>query len=161
MKTLVVGDIQGCFAEFEELLDRSSPDRIIAVGDLVDRGPDSPAVLEYFRSNPFAGSVMGNHEWKHIHTFLSKQNPSGSVRSVRKQIGEQKYPDAIAYMESLPSYLELDQAIIAHAFWEPGVPLNKQRQDVLVGIASGEAYMREICNRPWWELYDGPKPLIV
>lgn len=55
-RTLIVGDIHGCWDEFRALLDAARigpPDRIVAVGDLCDRGPA-------------ASSVMGNHEWKHV-----------------------------------------------------------------------------------------------
>jgi len=43
MKRLIVGDIHGCYEEFASLLDKAgwSPgDEIIALGDIVDRGPD-------------------------------------------------------------------------------------------------------------------------
>ena len=161
MKTLVVGDIQGCFTELRELLQLTVPDRIVAVGDLVNRGPDSPEVLKFFRSSPEAESVMGNHEWKHIHSYHTGVRSTLPVELVREQIGEEAYAGAIQYMEGLPPFLELSEAIVIHAFWEPGVPLDQQRRDVLVGIASGEAYVRQLCNRPWWELYDGDKPLIA
>jgi Calcineurin-like phosphoesterase len=161
MKTLVVGDIQGCFTEFQELLQMALPDRIIAVGDLVDRGPESPAVLEFFRSRSTAQSVMGNHEWKHIRAYRAKTASAPAVEIVRKQIGEGGYGEAIRFMETLPPFLDLPEALVVHAFWEPGVRLHQQRRDVLVGVASGEAYIRQLDNRPWWELYDGDKPLIV
>jgi serine/threonine protein phosphatase 1 len=104
---------------------------------------------------------MGNHEWKHIHSYKSDRPASQAVQAARKQIGEKNYPQAIEYMEALPEFLKLDEATVVHAFWEPGVPLRKQRRDVLIGITSGESYITEICKKPWWELYDGDKPLIV
>lgn len=61
----LVGDVQGCAAEFAELLEtvRFDPERdeIFCVGDLVDRGPDSLATLRLWRD---AGgrSVLGNHD---------------------------------------------------------------------------------------------------
>jgi serine/threonine protein phosphatase 1 len=161
MKTVVIGDIQGCYQELEELLDRVGPDQIVAVGDLVDRGPDSAAVLDFFKTSSNARSVMGNHEWKHIHSYHSKVAGSQAVQAARKQIGEKSYSRAIHFMEKLPPFLDLGDALVAHAFWEPGVPLRKQRRDVLIGIASGESHIHEICKQPWWELYDGAKPLIV
>ena len=51
MKTFVIGDIHGCFAELQDLLDKAGiaeGDHIIALGDIVDRGPDTPQVLEFF-----------------------------------------------------------------------------------------------------------------
>ena len=161
MKTLVVGDIQGCFAEFQELLQLTSPDKIVAVGDLIDRGPDSLSVLIFFKNSLISQSVMGNHEWKHIQAFETGTTTSFAVESARNQIGPELYPEAVQYMKKLPTYIDLPEATVIHAFWEPHVPLHEQRADVLVGIASGEEYMQKVCDRPWWELYDGDKPLIV
>jgi predicted phosphodiesterase len=48
MKTLIVGDIHGCYLEFQELLARSGiakSDEIIALGDIVDRGPETPLAM--------------------------------------------------------------------------------------------------------------------
>ncbi len=70
VKTLIVGDIHGCWSEFQSLLDRAAlgtDDQIISIGDMVDRGPESPRVLEFFRDTPNARAIMGNHEMKHIH----------------------------------------------------------------------------------------------
>ena len=80
----VIGDVHGCRAELEQLLDElgyaldrdaagrpvnaAHPDRrAVFVGDLVDRGPDSPGVLRLVMGMVAAGtalSVPGNHEDK-------------------------------------------------------------------------------------------------
>lgn len=68
-RCIVIGDIHGCCDELLELLDTISPnrdDQIIALGDLVDRGPATEQVLEFFRDRPLARSIMGNHERKHL-----------------------------------------------------------------------------------------------
>jgi len=73
MKRLIIGDIHGCYSEFQELLSKaglSEEDEIIATGDIIDRGPDSPKLLNYFNNHPNAYSVMGNHEHKHILSLL-------------------------------------------------------------------------------------------
>ncbi|MCI0601532.1 serine/threonine protein phosphatase [bacterium] len=164
MKRLIVGDIQGCFEELKELLDRSgisSDDEIISVGDMVDRGPDSPGVIQFFQKQAHARSVMGNHERKHIRSYYGEINPSISQVISRSQIGEANYPAAVAYMETLPIYLDLPELLVVHAFYEPGVPLSEQKEEVLVGIMSGQAYITRQYQENWWELYDGPKPLFV
>ena len=48
-------------------------DRIIAVGDLVNRGPASEKVLQFFRDTARASSLMGNHERKHIRSAQGKK----------------------------------------------------------------------------------------
>jgi serine/threonine protein phosphatase 1 len=163
-KTLVVGDIQGCFVEFLELLELAQiteKDQIVAVGDLVDRGPDSPGVIKFFQRNPQASTVMGNHERKHIRWFHGKASPAVSQEIARAQFGEAAYKEAIEYMKSLPAFIELDEAIVVHGFWEPRVPLKDQKEEVLTGVSRGERYIQSLSPKPWWELYDGPKPLIA
>ncbi|MBX3705046.1 MAG: symmetrical bis(5'-nucleosyl)-tetraphosphatase [Pseudomonadales bacterium] len=67
MATWAIGDIQGCYDEFAELLDvvRFEPahDRLWLVGDLVNRGPRSLDVLRRVRAlGPAALTVLGNHD---------------------------------------------------------------------------------------------------
>ncbi len=66
MKTIVIGDIHGCIKEFNELLeavDYQQEDRLVLLGDLIDRGPDPAAVVR--RAHELrAECVMGNHEEK-------------------------------------------------------------------------------------------------
>ncbi len=126
MKRLIIGDIQGCYTELLELVDKSgvsSDDEIIALGDLVDRGPDSQQVLEFFLTHPNARSIMGNHERKHVRSFRGEVRPALSQQITRRQIGEARYPEAISQMAVLPHYLELPEAILVHAFFEPHVLL--------------------------------------
>jgi bis(5'-nucleosyl)-tetraphosphatase (symmetrical) len=67
MATYAVGDIHGCFETFQALLSRLrfSPeqDRLWLVGDLVNRGPDSQAVLQWVRRHERRTTVvLGNHD---------------------------------------------------------------------------------------------------
>ncbi len=61
----VVGDIHGHFELFEQLLEQidfdDQLDRILSVGDSIDRGPDSELAMEYYEK-PWFYSVIGNHE---------------------------------------------------------------------------------------------------
>lgn len=164
MKRLIIGDIQGCYTEFQALLDKAgvgSDDAIIALGDMVDRGPDSPGVLAFFMTRANAQSLMGNHERKHVRSFRGEIPPALSQRITRWQCGEAQYPAVVAYMATLPRFLELPEAILVHACFEPHVPLAQQHEAVMVGGRRGEEYLKQRYNAPWYELYDGQKPIIV
>lgn len=132
MPTLIIGDLHGCAAELLDLLDKSglaSDDPIIAIGDLVDRGPDSPGVLRFFQQTPNAHSILGNHERKHIRVLRGEIPPAPSQVIARQQIGEAGYPAAVAFMDNLPRFLELPEATLVHGFWEPGVPPGRTARD--------------------------------
>lgn len=64
-RDFVVGDLHGCRAAFDRMLIEigfdPAVDRMFAVGDLGDRGPDSPGCFALLK-NPWFKSVAGNHE---------------------------------------------------------------------------------------------------
>ncbi|MCA9610412.1 MAG: metallophosphoesterase, partial [Myxococcales bacterium] len=54
-RTILFGDLHGCWAELEQLLDQlsvTSTDRLVSVGDLVDRGTDSVRLWDFFLTHP-------------------------------------------------------------------------------------------------------------
>ncbi len=78
MKIWVVGDIHGHFDKFkllEEKMRLSTHDRIFCVGDLINRGPKSAEVLDYFMKNKHCNSLIGNHDWAFILCAIAKTGP--------------------------------------------------------------------------------------
>ncbi|KNY10651.1 serine/threonine protein phosphatase [Achromobacter piechaudii] len=64
-RDFAVGDVHGHFSRLQDSLDRlgfdPARDRLFSVGDLVDRGPESEAALEWL-ARPWFYAVQGNHE---------------------------------------------------------------------------------------------------
>jgi len=139
----VVGDVHGCIDRLEALIDRLDPapaDLLVFVGDLVRKGPDSAAVLEWVRDRPNAYTVVGNNEAKVIDGVTTQPPISESDRS---------------YLRDLPDVITFDDAIVAHGGIDPRAPLAEQDAETLTEIRSvpaGAGY-----DGPFWfEQYDGP-----
>lgn len=75
-RDFVVGDIHGCFDQLDATLKRHGfdpgRDRCFAVGDLVDRGANSLAVLDYL-ARPWFHACLGNHEDMLLHCSLANE----------------------------------------------------------------------------------------
>src|ERR1700704_1636193 len=99
MRTLIIGDIHGCFDELRELFDvaaLATDDLVVSVGDLVDRGSDPGSVVAWFRARPGAIVLMGNHERKHVRSTFSY-----SQEVTRLQLGD-VYAENVEWMRGLP-----------------------------------------------------------
>ena len=163
MQTLVIGDIHGCYFELRALLDKAGlneGDSIVSLGDFVDRGPETPQVLDFLQNAPNTRALMGNHERKHVRAARGELSLAISQIISRQQL-EDGYADAVAWMERLPLFLELPYAVLVHGYLEPGVPIEEQNPLVLCGTMGGENILRERYDRPWYELYKEKKPVIV
>lgn len=68
MRTLVIGDVHGCTRALDCVIDAAQPargDRVIMLGDYIDRGPDSRGVIDrllYWQQQFNLVCLMGNHE---------------------------------------------------------------------------------------------------
>lgn len=112
----IVGDLQGCVRELEQLLDAiafdPAHDQLWSAGDLINRGPDSLATLRLWRSLGGRG-VIGNHE---VYALCVR---SGLWPRKRDTLDELfAAPDAdelLAWLRSLPAMVCLPGA--ARELW--------------------------------------------
>ena len=72
-----IGDVHGHADTLEALLESlnlDSMDRVVLLGDLVDRGPKSCEVIRIARENPQIFCVLGNHEERNKIFFIKRKN---------------------------------------------------------------------------------------
>jgi serine/threonine protein phosphatase 1 len=157
-RTVVVGDIHGCYEELVELLEVAhvrDDDLLLSIGDVVDRGPRPLEVIELFRTRPRSLVLMGNHERKHVREVFSY-----AQQITRLQLGA-RYAECVAWMRTLPYYHETPEVRVVHAAMVPGVPLADQDEDVLAGTTSGEQKLAaQLGGGYWHERYHDATPIV-
>jgi len=162
-RTIVVGDIHGCFDELCDLLrliELQDQDRVIAVGDLVVKGPKSPEVLELFIRDQRFSSVIGNHDrklrqrWRGEPVRLTKEQ-----RSALNEL-ESRRDRYFEYLRSLPYTIDLGSHLVVHAGLRPGVPLRRQMASDLTEIRTMGADPSRRRGVPWFDVYRGPKTVL-
>ena len=113
MKIIIVGDIHGCIEELNELIDNINlqpTDLLYFIGDLIDRGPDSVAVVRRCYSLSMQYNVkliLGNHEEKFLRYLKHLENKTGLEAQMS---GVDEFPQL---MEGLEKY-EIDFLISAY-----------------------------------------------
>jgi serine/threonine protein phosphatase 1 len=76
-------------------------DAVIGIGDIVDRGPETPQVVEFFQNTPNAIAIMGNHERKYVLASRHEVKLSISQQISQVQFGT-AYQKALTWMSGLP-----------------------------------------------------------
>lgn len=157
-RTVLVGDVQGCRDELARLLDEvrfGAGDRLVLVGDLVARGPDSRGVVELAREVS-ALAVRGNHEHRILEARLAgKQDGLGKDHA---RVLASLEPGDLAWLEALPLWLGLPEhgARVVHAGLDPAASFGEQTVETLLHVRTartGRDGGREVL---WGELYEGP-----
>ncbi|WP_328886466.1 polynucleotide kinase-phosphatase [Streptomyces sp. NBC_00316] len=175
----IIGDIHGCSSELESLLgklgyvDGAHPEgrTAVFVGDLVDRGPDSPGVLRRVMSMVTAGHALcvpGNHENK-LGRYLKGrkvQHTHGLAETIEQLDREDEKDPAFRaqvreFIDGLVSHYVLDggRLVVCHA----GLPekyhgrtSGRVRSHALYGDTTGETDEFGLPVRyPWAEEYRG------
>ncbi len=182
----VIGDVHGCRAELEQLLTELGfllehdaagrpagarhPDgrRAIFVGDLVDRGPDTPGVLRLVMGMVAAGTafcVAGNHEVKLLKALRGKNvrrshGLDASMEQLELQTEEFR-AEAARFIDGLIGHYVLDggRLVVAHAGLIEryhGRASGRVREFCLYGQTTGETDEYGLPVRyPWAQEYRG------
>ncbi|WP_405858523.1 polynucleotide kinase-phosphatase [Streptomyces sp. NBC_00090] len=172
----IIGDIHGCRSELETLLtelgyeDGHHPEgrTAVFVGDLVDRGPDSPGVLRRVMAMVAAGDALcvpGNHENKLGRWLKGRkvQETHGLAETIEQLAGESEEfrAEVAEFIDGLVSHYVLDGGalVVCHA----GLPekyhgrtSGRVRSHALYGDTTGETDEFGLPVRyPWAEDYRG------
>jgi bis(5'-nucleosyl)-tetraphosphatase (symmetrical) len=117
----VIGDIQGCYEEFKNLLkiiDPKKENKIFCVGDLVNRGPESEKVLEYVMKHKIK-SVLGNHDLHMMAMILGVHKIKDKNHTLHKVLSKNKRVEAVDYFIKFPFAKELKandkKSLVVHA----------------------------------------------
>jgi protein phosphatase len=181
----VIGDVHGCLAELEQLLGklgyelerdaaarpvgaRHPERRAIFLGDLVDRGPDSPGVLRLVMGMVAAGTalcVQGNHEAKLLRALRGRNvQRSHGLAQTLEQLGAEPgefRAGAEQFIDGLISHYVLDggRLVVAHAGLierYQGRASGRVREFCLYGQTTGETDEYGLPVRyPWAQEYRG------
>lgn len=153
-RDVVVGDVHGCLSALLELLaavELRDADCLVALGDIVDRGPDSLGVWRFLRDRPNTVVLLGNHERAHA--------GGRGAAATRAQMGAD-YGPFVAWAAELPRYRRTARYLAVHGGFEPGVPLEEQREDVLTGAGSGRRHLQALGLAGWAAGYSEPVPIV-
>lgn len=167
-RLIAIGDIHGCDREFEDLLnklDLKKDDRVILLGDLINRGPDSSRVIDLAREHATV-SLLGNHELRQLN-YRRTDDPTHLKKYDYETIKQLRGKDW-EYLESMKLTCEDEETgvVFVHAGFLPNKAWQKQPARIVTRIQvidkDGEPRKRaEAPNAPHWsELWSGP-PFVV
>lgn len=160
LRTIVVGDIHGCYDELLDLLDKvqfGSGDRLISVGDLITKGPKSREVLERFMSEKQFSAVIGNHDLALRRRWNGEKfKLTSSQKPTNKELKKEK-ERFLPYLNALPFTIDLGTHLVVHAGLRPGVALHSQTTEDLTELRSMGEDRASRKGTPWYDVYDGDK----
>lgn len=182
MRTVVIGDVHGCLDELDELvrkLEVKSSDRVIMLGDLVDRGPDPVGCVRRVREAGWE-CVLGNHEQKAIQWLKNESLRRASGRPnnmmtpspARMAQWNALSADDVGWMWRLPMIVKTGRWTVVHAGFEPRFSVDKQDGDKILRVRYVDErtgkyvpLSSDVLAQPpgtvfWAEMWDGPESVL-
>jgi hypothetical protein len=163
----IVGDVHGEFKALTDLLAKLGYDddghhaegrRLVFAGDLTDRGPDSPAVLELVSrlvESGCAQTIAGNHELNLLRGDKKHGNgwwtaPEDSDEHPQKPITEEQRARFAPFLARLPLALERSDLRVVHACWRTkDIEKLRRREHEGAGICELHDEYNEQIERDW------------
>ncbi len=164
-RRILIGDVHGCYDELMLLLEKvkysKGKDELIFLGDLINKGPHSVAVLKFVKENGHR-TILGNHELGFLRALDHEKFMGRGFLKLKNELGGdlQEYGD---WMRTLPLYIEEDDFIAIHGGLEPGVALADQKAIIATRIRTWDGRgedLNDLDNPAWYDLYK-EKKLVV
>lgn len=167
-RVIAIGDVHGCHRELKDLLEKlalQADDRVVFLGDLVNRGPDSHAVVEIARSMR-ARSLLGNHELRLLN--YRRSGDEELLRDDDRRTIKELTREDWDYLEAMPLHHELPEwdTVLVHGGFLPGQAWQTQPASVVTRIQvidrDGRPRLRKDApTSPFWaDLWPGP-PFVI
>lgn len=148
MRTLAIGDIHGCLNAFKDLInqiDLQPEDKLITLGDYIDRGPDSKGVVDLLielKEKCHLITLKGNHEDLMHKAFNDDRdmvmwfNVGGinTVNSYRVGAEIEFPPEHLEFYDSCLLYHETDTHIFVHGGLKPELDIEDQDMEDLLWL---------------------------
>lgn len=162
-RTIVVGDIHGCYDELMELLEKvgvGEDDRVVSVGDLITKGPKSREVLQLFMTDARFSTVIGNHDLALRRRWNGEDiELKPAQREAHKELRGEK--DAYAsFLNRSPFIIDLDTHLVVHAGLRPNVELYSQTTGDLTRLRTLGPDRESEIGTPWYHVYHGEKVVL-
>ena len=153
-RVYVIGDVHGHLATFRALLHRLNlrkNDRVVCLGDMIDRGPNSAGVMKLIRSDNRIICIKGNHE----HMALQSITEEGRVELWQPWMqrggkscwasyivqaegdlyqAKRDFLSDMRWIDRLPTQIVLDKFRLVHAGYDPRMALDAQGDKELLWI---------------------------
>ncbi|MDQ5844891.1 MAG: metallophosphoesterase [Acidobacteriota bacterium] len=159
-RTIVVGDIHGCYDELLDLLEHvhfGSEDRLISVGDLITKGPKNREVLDRFMSDPQFSAVIGNHDLALRRRWNGEKFKLKPAQKLTHKELKKEKEHYLPYLNSLPFIIDLGTHLVVHAGLRPDVALHSQTTEDMTELRSLGEDRSSRKGTPWYDVYDGDK----
>jgi bis(5'-nucleosyl)-tetraphosphatase (symmetrical) len=145
-----IGDVQGCYEPLQRLLEcidfNEKEDRLWFVGDLVNRGPDSLAVLRFIKSLTLTPKItLGNHDLHLLSSLFGRKPWKGHDDTIQEVLDAEDAEELGHWLRKQPvlCYSQELNVVMCHAGISPLWGLSKaiKLAQELEKVLSGEDYV--------------------